>query len=75
MDILFKSKKNVYLKSVDIIFPVVTTGSLDFSNFEKDSKMRMAKKSRSYLKNASNAQGLCCKPIQNTRILACMLRF
>ncbi len=36
MDILFKSKKNLYLKSVDIIFPVVTTGSLDFSNFEKD---------------------------------------
>jgi hypothetical protein len=36
MDILFKSKKILYLKSVDIIFPVVTTGSLDFSNFEND---------------------------------------
>jgi hypothetical protein len=36
MDILFKSKNNVYLKSVDIIFPVETTGSLDFSNFEKN---------------------------------------
>jgi hypothetical protein len=36
MDMLCKSEKIAGLKSVDIIFPVVTTGSLDFSNFEKD---------------------------------------
>ena len=30
---------------------------------------------RSYLKNASNAQGLCYKPIRNARILTCMLHF
>lgn len=40
MDILFKSKKCLSI-SVDIIFPVVTTGSLDFSNFAKNGKMRM----------------------------------
>ena len=28
---------------------------------------------RTYLENASNAQGLCKKPIQNARILARML--
>jgi hypothetical protein len=30
---------------------------------------------RNYLKNASNAQLRRCKPLQNTHILPCMLRF
>jgi len=30
---------------------------------------------RSYLKNASNAQWLCCQPPQNAHILLCMPLF
>jgi hypothetical protein len=35
----------------------------------------MAPSTKIYLKNASSAQGLCCKSIQNAHILACLLRF
>jgi hypothetical protein len=52
IDISFKSKKCLSI-SVDIIFPVVSTGSLDFSNFEKNGKMRMSENHELFMMRGS----------------------